>query len=96
MSFTTKMIKLFAVAAIGLGLPAAAQAETRNFTRDGVEYEYTSTVESNREVLRGTADGVPFRFVIRGNHVTGRFGNNPVDFIHRASKQPVREDVAVR
>lgn len=96
---TAKTLKTFALAAIAF-VPAVAQAgtasETRSFTRDGVKYEYTSTVEGNREVLRGTADGVPFRFVVRGDYVSGYNGHQPVEFTYRAAKKSARTDVAVR
>lgn len=100
MTLTAKTLKSFALAAIAFAAPAVAHAgtesEVRTFTRDGVKYEYTSTVEGKREVIRGTADGVPFRFVVRGNYVTGYNGHHPVEFTYRAAKKPGRTDIAAR
>lgn len=93
----TKTIKSFAIAATIAAVPAIAHAGesgVRTFTRDGVKYEYTSTVEGKQEILRGTADGVPFRFVVRGDYVSGYNGDYPVAFTHRPAK--ARTDVAVR
>lgn len=90
MLISTNALKSFALAAIAIAAPAVAHAGTasdvRSFTRDGVKYEYTSAVQGDREILRGTADGVPFRFVVRGENVSGYNGSQPVSFIHRAPK----------
>lgn len=101
MTITTKSLKSFAFAAIALAAPALAHAgtesEVRTFTRDGVNYEYTSTVDGSREILRGTADGVPFRFVVRGAYVSGYNGHQPVEFTYRsADKKSGRTDIAAR
>lgn len=101
MTFTTKTFKSFALAAIAVAAaPAIAHAgtesEVRTFTRDGVKYEYTTTTDGSREVLRGTADGVPFRLIVRGDYVTGYNGNQPVEFTVRSAKNIGRTDVAVR
>lgn len=101
MTLTTKTFKSFALAAIAFAAaPAIAHAgtesEVRTFTRDGVKYEYTATTDGSREILRGTADGVPFRFVVRGDYVTGYNGNQPVEFTFRAAKQTARTDIAAR
>lgn len=100
MTITAKTLKSFALAAIAFAAPAIAHAgtesEVRTFTRDGVKYEYTSTVDGSREILRGTADGVPFRFIVRGDYVTGYNGFYPVEFTHRSDKKSARTDVAVR
>lgn len=100
MTLTTKTFKSFALAAIAFAAPAVAHAgtesETRTFTRDGVKYEYTSVVDGSREILRGTADGVPFRFVVRGDYVTGYNGNQAVEFTYRSDKKTARTDIAAR
>lgn len=101
MTTITKSLNSFALAAIAVAaIPAAAHAgtesEVRTFTRAGVKYEYTSTVDGSREILRGTADGVPFRFIVRGDYVTGHNGFQPVEFTYRAAKKSARTDVAVR
>ena len=46
----TKIAKTLAIAAGALLLPAAAQAETRAFERDGVNYSYVETAENGRTV----------------------------------------------
>jgi hypothetical protein len=101
MTVISKTNKSFALAATTLAaLPAVAHAgtasEVRTFTRDGVKYEYTSTVDGSREILRGTADGVPFRFIVRGDYVSGYNGQQPVEFTYRSAKTAGRTDVAVR
>lgn len=91
----TKIAKTLAIAAGALLLPAAAQAETRAFERDGVNYSYVETAENGRTVLVGKADNVPFRLIVRGERVTGRYNSKPVSF---TLNQVVRsaEVVAVR
>lgn len=100
MTLTAKTLKSFALAAIAFAAPAVAHAgtesEVRTFTRDGVKYEYTSVVDGSREILRGTADGVPFRFVVRGDYVTGYNGNQAVEFTYRSDKKTGRTDIAAR
>lgn len=101
MTIIAKTIKSFALAATAIAaVPAVAHAgtdgEVRTFSRDGVKYEYTSVIQGNREILRGTADGVPFRFVVRDNFVSGHNGYNSVEFTYRAPKKTARTDVAVR
>jgi predicted porin len=90
---TSKNLQIFALATVAFALPAAAHAEA--FKRDGVSYEYTSSVENGYTVLTGTADKVPFRFVVRGRYVTGEYNYRPVSFTRPATKQ-VRATVAVR
>lgn len=92
MSIIAKTIKTFALATVVFGLPAAAQAET--FKRNGVTYEYIASVENGRTVLTGTADRVPFRFVVRGRYVTGQYDYRPVSFVRPVAKQ-ARATVAV-
>jgi hypothetical protein len=100
MNLPTKTLKSFALAAIAFAAPAVAHAgtdsEARTFTRDGVKYEYTSAVEGKQSVLRGTANGVPFRYVVRGDYVTGYNGFQPVEFTYRAAKKTARTDIAAR
>jgi hypothetical protein len=88
MTIANKTFKFFALATATLGLTVtAAHAEAVTFKRDGVSYEYTSTIEKGRTVLTGTADGVPFRFVVRGRYVTGHYDYRPVDFRAPTAKQ---------
>lgn len=101
MTITTKTLKSFALAAIAFTAAptlahAGTESEVRTFTRDGVKYEYTATVDGSREILRGTADGVPFRFVVRGDYVSGYNGHQPVEFNYRAAKKNSRTDIAAR
>lgn len=87
MTIATKTLKFFALATAALGLATAANAETISFKRGGVNYEYTSTVQNGRTILAGTADRVPFRFVVRGRTVTGHYDYRPVEFRAPAAKQ---------
>ena len=97
MLISSKTLKSLALATIAIAAPAVAHAgtdsEVRHFTRNGVKYQYTSVVEGNREVLSGTADGVPFRLVVRGNSVSGYNGSYPVEFTYRAAKKPAPAEI---
>lgn len=95
MSITAKTLKSFALAAVAAGFPIAAHAETQKFERNGVSYEYTTSVENGRKVLTGTADHVPFRFVVRGRYVTGHYNYRDVSFTRPAAKR-TSGDVAMR
>lgn len=95
MSFKVTTVKTFAFAALAVGLPLAAQAETQSFKRDGVSYQYTKSVENGREVLTGTADRVPFRFVVHGRYVTGQYNYRDVSFTRPVAKR-TSLDVAAR
>jgi hypothetical protein len=64
-----------------VALPAAAQAgEAKSFNRAGVTYTYTSEQKGEATVLTGSADGTPFRLVVKGKYITGEFANQSVSF----------------
>ncbi|HWU03985.1 MAG TPA: hypothetical protein VN222_14695 [Novosphingobium sp.] len=75
---------LFAAAAL-LAVPAIASAEEapkQSFVYQGVTYTYTSQIEGNTKILRGTAYNgkVPFELRVSKNGVSGTFNRAPVDF----------------
>lgn len=95
MFFNAKTLKSFALATVVFGLPAAAHADPVAFKRNGVSYEYTTSVENGRTVLTGTADRVPFRFVVHGRYVKGQYNFQPVTFLAPPAKRS-NPAVAVR
>ena len=83
------MTKLFLAAALIASLTAPAFAGEKpvekKFTRDGLTYVYSTTVEKDRVVIAGrsTPAGGEFELVIRGSHVTGVAAGVPVSFTYR-------------
>ncbi|TYC85052.1 hypothetical protein [Novosphingobium sp. BW1] len=74
---------IFTAAAVAaVALPAAAQAsEARNFSHEGVDYDYTSQQKGKITVIEGKAEGrVPFRLYVKGDRVTGMYNNRYVSF----------------
>lgn len=98
MFLNSRIAKTFALAAGALLLPIAAHADEtgrQSFTRDGVSYVYTVSVQDDQRVLTGTADRIPFRLVVRGGYVSGDFNSRPVQFSLRDVKR-TNQEVAVR
>lgn len=98
MFLNSRIAKTFALAAGALLLPIAAHADEtgrQSFTRDGVSYVYTVSVQDDQRVLTGTADRIPFRLVVRGGYVSGDFNSRPVQFSLRDVKR-INQEVAVR
>ena len=83
------MTKIFLAAALiaSLATPALAgdKSAEKRFTRDGLTYIYTTTVEADRVVLAGRSSplGGDFELVVRGSQVTGVAGGAPVSFTYR-------------
>lgn len=97
MFLNSRIAKTFALAG-ALLLPIAAHADEtgqQSFTRDGVSYVYTVSVQDDQRVLTGTADRIPFRLVVRGGYVSGDFNSRPVQFSLRDVKR-TNQEVAVR
>lgn len=83
-----------ATAALFIASPALAQEPERTFTRDGVTYIYTSTIEGEVQILEGSAKpgGNSFRLVVHKGWVSGKVAGARVSF--RVPK-PAHRDVEV-
>jgi len=97
------MTKLFLTAALiaSLAVPAFASEKPveKKFTRNGLTYIYTTTVEADRVVLAGRSSplGGDFKLVVRGSQVTGVAGGSPVSFTYRnAQAKLTSQQVASR
>jgi len=83
------MTKLFLAAALiaSLATPALAgdKSAEKKFTRDGLTYVYTTTVEPDRVVISGRSDplGGDFKLVVQGSQVTGVAAGSPVSFTYK-------------
>jgi hypothetical protein len=83
---------LIAAAAATVAFTTPALAKERVFTHEGVTYAYTSTPSDAGLVLEGKAStGSKFRFVVKGDWVSGYAGGARVSF-----RAPKREDAAVQ
>ncbi|QNA86748.1 hypothetical protein G4G27_03205 [Sphingomonas sp. So64.6b] len=86
---------LIASLSVSLMTPAAAstadESSKRSFTRDGETYVYTATEKDDHLLLVGHSypSGSSFRLVVRGDHVSGRAGGQPVSFVAKAPRTPV-------
>ena len=81
----TKLL-IAAAAATTIAFAAPATARERTFTHEGVTYSYTSTPSAEGVVLEGKAStGGKFRFVVKGDWVSGYAGGARVSF--RAPKR---------
>lgn len=81
MTFTSLRTAMITAATLTAALAAPVHAaESQTFVRDGVTYTYTAESAGEATVLKGKADGTPFRLVVKGSRVTGRFNNNPISF----------------
>jgi hypothetical protein len=83
------MTKIFLAAALiaSVAAPAFAGGKPveKKFTRDGLTYTYTTTIEADRVVLTGRSAplGGDFQLVVRGSQVTGFAGGSPVSFTYK-------------
>jgi hypothetical protein len=83
---------LIAAAAATVAFATPALAKERVFTHEGVTYAYTSTASDAGLVLEGKAStGGKFRFVVKGDWVSGYAGGARVSF-----RTPKREDATVQ
>ena len=86
------MTKLFLAAALiaTLATPALAEGKQaeKSFSRDGATYVYTTTTKADRVVISGRRfpEGSAFRFVVRGDQVTGVSGGEPVSFFYKGAQ----------
>lgn len=72
---------LIAAAAATIAFAVPATAKERVFTHEGVTYAYTSTSSDAGVVLEGKAStGSKFRFVVKGDWVSGYAGGARVSF----------------
>ncbi len=72
---------LIAAAAATVAFATPAIAKDRVFTHEGVTYTYTSTPSDAGLVLEGAAStGSKFRFVVKGDWVSGYAGGARVSF----------------
>jgi hypothetical protein len=71
-----------AVAALFTTSAIAGEAEQR-FVKDGVSYTYTVSKQGSATVFEGTANGEPFRYVLKGDKVTGEVGKSYVSFEYK-------------
>ncbi|MDT8757313.1 hypothetical protein MZO42_01255 [Sphingomonas psychrotolerans] len=86
---------LIAAAAATVAFATPALAKERVFTHEGVTYAYTSTPSPAGLVLEGKAStGAKFRFVVKGDWVSGYAGGGRVSF--RAPKRDDAVQVAQR
>ena len=62
---------------------AAAPAMAESFSRDGVTYTYTVKSAGEYQVISGKelATGRDFRLRVKGDKVSGRFGDRTVSFL---------------
>lgn len=96
------MVRTFiaSLALVSFAVPALAKTDPAavTFTRDGVAYVYTVTWDSeNREILKGTADGVPFRLVVGERSVEGTFDRRTVSFsLNEVRARSQRDRLAAR
>ncbi|GFE76163.1 MULTISPECIES: hypothetical protein [Novosphingobium] len=77
------MKTVFAVGAAfaALATTAAHADDAREFSHDGVHYNYTTEQKGKVTVIEGTASGqVPFRLYVAGNRVTGTYNSRNVNF----------------
>ncbi len=78
------MLKTVFAAGAAFAAVAATTAyadETRDFSHDGVHYNYTTEQKGKVTVISGTAQGqVPFRLYVSGNRVTGTYNSRNVNF----------------
>lgn len=84
MTFTTIRARLalaLAPAAFATLAPAAAHAEQRQFSHDGVAYTYkVSTEASGARTISGNADGKTFRLRVAKGWVKGFYNGQPISF----------------
>jgi hypothetical protein len=82
-------------ATLVLGATAATAGEPATFKLDGRTYTYTTTTTKDGAVVfTGQAEpGNDFRFVVRGNQVTGEVDNAPVSFTVAESRGAARRAV---
>jgi hypothetical protein len=77
---------LIAAVAATVAFATPATAKERVFTHEGVTYAYTATPTADALVLEGKAStGGKFRFVVKGDWVSGYAGGARVSF--RAPKR---------
>ncbi|WP_285021220.1 hypothetical protein [Novosphingobium sp. fls2-241-R2A-195] len=65
-----------------LAIPAVAQADdSREFSHEGVNYNYTTAQKGKVTVIDGaTSAGIPFRLYVKGGRVTGTYNSRYVSF----------------
>lgn len=77
------LIRLLAFAAVFAPTPGLAQETAHRFTQRGVTYTYTVTQDAQgRRIIEGRSQpgGSAYRLVVKGNHVEGVSGGQPVSF----------------
>ncbi len=92
------MLKI-AIAAAALALPAVAMAEEapKSFVYQGVTYTYTTEMQGNTKILKGSAYNgkVPFELKVTKDGVIGTFNRAPVDFdMHEVQHLDAKDVVA--
>ena len=76
-----KTILAAATAALALTPAAVMASDSREFSHEGTNYAYTTEQKGDVTVIKGrTSAGEPFHLVLKGNRITGTFGNNAVSF----------------
>lgn len=96
------MIRTFiaAIALVSFVAPALASEvpERSAFTRDGIEYVYTTEpIGHGRRILKGTANGAPFRLVAGDKMVRGTVDGCIVEFsLSEVRARAKRERFATR
>lgn len=79
------MVRTFiaSLALVSFAIPAFAKpgSAAETFSRDGIDYVYTVTpAKHGGRIIRGTADGAPFRLVVSERTVRGTVDARPVAF----------------
>lgn len=66
---------------LAISVSPAAHAASTQFEHDGQRYTYSTRDVGGAKVIRGVRDdGARYRYVVRGNKVTGQFDGIPVTF----------------
>lgn len=77
--------------------PAHAEGPRQQaFTRDGVQYVFTSTTKGDRKIIEGRelTSGTPFRLIVQGRRVSGEANGAPVSFLIKQKPATTGQELA--